>query len=361
MERKLIAAAVTSALAVPMAAQAVEFAVSGHVNRAVIIVDQDQHAEDGDLQHVDSNASGTRFRFKGSEELDGGLTAGVNLELGVGSTTSRRHASVHLDSAGGKLTIGQTDIAAGGAEDAAGAFAGVSFLGGVTNWCTYANEGSACVTDGVARLEVLRYDTPAIGPAKISVSAGNNEHYDAKLVVSGAMGDAGYDFRIGYWQSERDATRDADALLTSGAVSFGQGTSIGASWVQTNLELDTTGLDTADKEDDSDDIKPFGDHLKTWNLGTASTVDAEFEAVYFTANHSYGDGNVGIYYRKGEATGAANKLSRSTDGDLWGIGIGHTIGAGVDAYAGFRQIKEEKGIVNDDLNLYVVGMRVSFN
>ena len=39
MERKLIAAAVSSALALPMAAQAVEFSVSGHINRAVVSVD----------------------------------------------------------------------------------------------------------------------------------------------------------------------------------------------------------------------------------------------------------------------------------------------------------------------------------
>ena len=39
MERKLIAAAVSSALALPMAAQAIEFSVSGQVNRAIISVD----------------------------------------------------------------------------------------------------------------------------------------------------------------------------------------------------------------------------------------------------------------------------------------------------------------------------------
>ena len=68
MERKLIAAAVSSALALPMAAQAVEFSVSGHVNRAIISVDGG--GNDGDLKHVDANSSQTRFRFTGSEELD---------------------------------------------------------------------------------------------------------------------------------------------------------------------------------------------------------------------------------------------------------------------------------------------------
>ena len=110
-ERKVIAAAVASALAVPMSAEAVEFAVSGHVNRAVIVVDQDDNPKDGDLQHVDANASQSRFRLKGSGELDSGLTAGVNIELGVLSTgstsgTTTRHAAANLSGDFGTLTPG---------------------------------------------------------------------------------------------------------------------------------------------------------------------------------------------------------------------------------------------------------------
>ena len=86
MDRKLIAVAVSSALALPMAAQAVEFSVSGQVNRAIISVDGG--ANDGSLQHVDANSSETRFRFTGSEELENGMTPGSNwnsenLALGV--------------------------------------------------------------------------------------------------------------------------------------------------------------------------------------------------------------------------------------------------------------------------------------
>ena len=52
------------------------------------------------------------------------------------------------------------------------------------------------------------------------------------------------------------------------------------------------------------------------------------------------------------------------EGTLWGIGIGigigigHSIGGGVTAYAGFRCIEEDN---EDDLNLYLAGMRVTFN
>ena len=48
------------------------------------------------------------------------------------------------------------------------------------------------------------------------------------------------------------------------------------------------------------------------------------------------------------------------EGTLWGIGIGHSIGGGggATAYAGFRRIEEDN---EDDLNLYLAGMRVTFN
>ena len=63
MERKLIAAAVSSALVLPMAAQAVEFSVSGQINRALISVDGavdddgKELATNGDIQHVDADSS----------------------------------------------------------------------------------------------------------------------------------------------------------------------------------------------------------------------------------------------------------------------------------------------------------------
>ena len=84
MQSTLIAAAVSSALALPMAAQAVEFSVSGHINRAIISVDGGDNV----------NSSQTRFRFTGSEELDNGLTAGVQLEYEL--TGDVRHANVTL-------------------------------------------------------------------------------------------------------------------------------------------------------------------------------------------------------------------------------------------------------------------------
>ena len=363
MERKLIAAAVSSALAVPMAAQAVEFAVSGHVNRAVIVVDEDDHPKDGDLQHVDSNASETRFRFKGTEELDTGMTVGANLELGRPGNWRTRHANVSLGGAAGKLTIGQAGTAASGAEDAGGAFNGGSWLAGVTNWCSYYSEGPACATDGFSRLEVLRYDLP-IGPASIAVSAGNDEYYDGKLTIAGSMGDAGYDFRVGYWN--QDDVADADAILTSGAVSFGQGTSLAVSWVKRDggvkrnedAEWDSAVVEAAAEVDDSA-VYAF--------LDAVSSVSLETETFFATADHTFGDASFGVYWRKGEHTLSARNRSTGTtgsgswDANLWGIGIGYNIGGGATAYAGYRHMEKDDVELAEDTNLFLTGMRVTFN
>ena len=349
MERKLIAAAVSSALVLPMAAQAVEFSVSGHVNRAVISVDgggmdmpgmDDMY--DGDVTHVDSNASETRFRFTGSEELENGMTAGVNLEIGRPGNWRTRHAAAYLSTAGGKITLGQTSAATDGMAHAD--LGGPSWLGGATNWCSYVSSGPACPSNDGGRPDVLRYDTPAIGPASIAVSTGNNDYFDIKLSIAGSMGDAGYDFRIGHIaEYEADVaavpthvdhvhmdgevhhvlhegtpagTKDVGDITTmSGAVSFGQGTSVAAAWSQ---------QDTGDQVD----------------------------YTYMKLDHSYGDGSIGVYYKQGEYGDGGN------EGSLWGIAIGHSLGGGATAYAGYRQISEDH---MRDIDVLLAGMRVTFN
>ena len=324
MERKLIAAAVSSALAVPMAAQAVEFAVSGHVNRAVVIVDQDGYTkdgrdQDGKLQHVDANSSETRFRFTGSEELYSGRTAGVQLELGRPGDLRTRHANVYLDGAGGKLTLGQASAAADGMAHAR--LGGPSWLAGVTNWCSYHGSGPACASNDGNRIDVLRYDTPSLGPVGIAASTGNNEYWDAKLTVAGSMGEAGYDFRLGY--IAEDDTDDGKVLTTSAAVSFGQGTAIAAAWSKDDMPNEAT---------------------------------KEHEYFYAEVDHSYGDGSVGVYWKQGETSDSGP--GADVEGTLWGIGLGHNIGGGATAYAGFRHMEEDN---EEDANLYVAGLRVTFN
>ena len=316
MERKLIAAAVSSALALPLAAQAVEFSVSGQVNRAIVSVDDGSDENDGTLMHVDGASSGSRFRFKGSEELENGMTVGVLMEYGADGKDnkapfSRRHSHLYIATAGGKLTIGHASTAADGMAHAD--LGGPSFLGGATNWCSFGGSGPACPSNDGGRTDVVRYDTPAIGPASIAVSAGNDDYWDAKLSIAGSMGDAGYDLRVGHVGEHGADNNKGDVTTASAGIGFGQGTTVAVAWSQ-------------DKHNNNHEYQ------------------------YVKLDHSYGDGSVGIYYKRGE--------DDDTDGSLWGVGIGHSLGGGVHAYAGYRQVSEDG---KDDTDVAFAGMRVTFN
>ena len=388
MERKLIAAAVSSALALPLAAQAVEFSVSGHINRAIISVDgggasNKPDAHDGDVQHVDSNASQTRFRFTGSEELESGMTAGVQLEYGL--KTNVRHANVYLSTAGGKVTVGHASMATDGMAHAD--LGGAAWLGGATNWCSYASSGPACPSNDGGRGPVLRYDTPAIGPASIAVSTGNDDYFDIKLSIAGSMGDAGYDFRIGHI-----AEYEADVAAVDGSVSIHTGRDLIAGHTDvatllddlpeggtvapvantgtpldgnTDLLADTLyekrlpGSDAGTK--DVGDITTmsgavsFGQGTSVAAAWSQAETGSQVEYQYLKLDHSYGDGSVGLYFKSGEYGAGAKK---GVDGSLWGVGIGHSLGGGATAYAGYRSISED-GM--KDIDLLLAGMRVTFN
>jgi len=308
MERKLIAVAVSTALGLPMAADAVEGSVSGHVNRALVLVDQNGDPNDGMVRHVDANSSQTRFRFTGSGELDNGVTAGLTLEYGASSSNlNLRHSYVYLDSAGGKVSIGHTGDAADGMIYAR--LGGPSWLGGVTNWCSYHSTGQGCITVDGGRSPVLKYDTPAIGALSVSASVGNDDAWHTQARVAGSFGDGGYALHLGY---VGDNGSGEDMIGASAAVKFAQGTAVAVSWGENS--------------------------------------DAGVEAQHIELDHSYGGGSIGVYYRQGE--------DNAGTGSAWGVGVGHGLGNGATAYAGYRMMEGE-GV--DDANVFFAGMRVTFN
>lgn len=58
MHKKALTVAIAGVLAAPMAAQAVDFTVSGHVNRAIVFTDVD--GGDSTTISKDNGSSGTR-------------------------------------------------------------------------------------------------------------------------------------------------------------------------------------------------------------------------------------------------------------------------------------------------------------
>ena len=131
MNKTLLSVAIAGAMALPTAAQAVKYKLSGQVNRAVVFMDD---GVDSDVRHMDNTASGTRFRLRGSEDLGSGMKAGFYWELqtqsnpsggqgtnaqsdGNQNTNNLRQANVWFSGNWGKLTIGQTDGAANGGSE----------------------------------------------------------------------------------------------------------------------------------------------------------------------------------------------------------------------------------------------------
>jgi predicted porin len=210
MNKKVLAVAVSSALAAPMAAHAVKYKLSGQINRAAV------YANDGDrsdIQFVDNQSSGTRWRLTGSEDIGSGNKVGFNWEwqnsqnpsgapIGSGDFAegeTMRKAEVWFSGGWGKLSLGQGDGAGNGTTEVDlsdtwnVAYTGRSSFGGAVAWKTGAggNITSAGTTlthgatfshfDAFSRYDRIRYDSPALGPVTIALSSGQADKYEGAV------------------------------------------------------------------------------------------------------------------------------------------------------------------------------------
>lgn len=110
MNRKLLALAVTAALAAPLAAQAAP-TVYGQLNMSVDLVDWDDGTNDGQDFEVNSNSS--RLGVKGEEALTNGYSAVYKIEFGVqgdvASGVSGRDRYLGLKGNWGTVKLGAYD------------------------------------------------------------------------------------------------------------------------------------------------------------------------------------------------------------------------------------------------------------
>ena len=351
MNRKLLATAVAGAIA-PMAAQALDVSVSGHVNRAIRFAD---NGADSDVQHVDGSASKSRFRFTAEGEVMAGLTAGAHIEVGFASNpgggmdveqadrgagtkktdsggdthmvnqVDARHSLLYLSGDFGKITLGNAPSAGNGVMWTShnGAWMG-------TEYSPDTNSGlGVMMTDGMAsgysvfsffpsvntaRMNTLRYDTPSIGPISLSASIqkdsadGHDWHFGASL--SHDVGAANVIAGLLY---------EEDVLGIAGGIAFANGTSVNAAW----------GSDDASGQD--------------------------FEDMYINVAHSWGNMNVAIDYR-------STDNDMKMEGRAVGLGAQYSLGGGVDVYAGFNNYSfDAPGKDLEDINAFHVGSRVRFN
>ena len=239
MHKKALTVAIAGALAAPMAAQAVDFTISGHVNRALVVVDNDAGT---DAQVLNNGSSSTRIRWTGSSEMMDGTSVGIQVEYqeggsfdaggepnddGTGGTgLTLRHANIHYGGEFGKVTIGQGSEAGDGSaySDPSGVF-GIGHGQERGSMKTGVYFGSL---DAGTRTNMIRYDTPAIGPVSAALSVGNGDRISAKLALGTEFTGTSFSAQVATLQQPGDS----GTIGASFGASMASGLTISGAWAQ---------------------------------------------------------------------------------------------------------------------------------
>ena len=326
MHKKALTVAIAGALAAPMAAQAVDFTVSGHVNRAVVFTDM----EGGSTSMIkDNGSSGTRIRVTGSAETMNGVVAGINFEVGQNNANLRK-ASVSFGGEFGKLVLGLDGEAADGLvyNDKSGVF-------GIAHG---QEKGDSALAKaffpggmGGGSKEGVHFSTASFGPAALYLSAVNDDRYSAKVSFSGDAGVASYGGALGYLQWEDGA--------------------LGKSEIAGSLGLKLASGVT------------FSVAGATWS------DDADGSFVQSTVGYVFGNNAVAVsYYSSTDIMDSNDTALGVGGGNALGIGFKHTLPkANVEIIAAVQQYSadyDSDGNGSDDMDgsdtVAVIGSRIKF-
>ena len=213
MSHKVLTAAIAAALAAPMVAQAVDFTISGQVNRALFITDSNA----GTRTHVLNNGGGsTRVRANGSSELAGGNKVAIQLEYEESGTgVNLRHANVQYRGGFGAVTVGQGSEAGDASQysDTTGVW-GIGHGAGTSS--SEKEDGGFSLSsyfgslDGGGRTNMIRYDTPALGPISAAVSVGNGDSVSGILKLSTDVAGTAFGAKLAALQAWRRQDRPSE-------------------------------------------------------------------------------------------------------------------------------------------------------
>ncbi len=297
----LLSAAVAAALlTTAMPADAVKFSFSGQINKVIGSVD---NGDSDAIGFFDNSSSGTRIRFKGSEELDNGITIGGyqewqmarnqsfaatlqgNGEFGEGAaaTLSERHMDIWASGSWGKISLGQGNGAANGTSevDLSGTWqtdyvgGNQCLVGGITFGGTTITPGTTNPTlDGNSRNQRIRYDSPTLGDAfSFAASLGNGGMNELSGWLDFTVGSTQISAAIGVSDTDdRNGTPDplvfippafitttvVERQMISASVLLGNGLNFTVSHMEQEAELDFVGGSIADEDDDEIDYFKVG-------------------------------------------------------------------------------------------------------
>ena len=320
MNKKVLAVAVSSALAAPMAAHAVKYKLSGQVNRAAVYQNDGDRS---DVQFVDNISSGTRWRLTGSEDIGSGNKVGFNWEwqnsqnasgaaIGsgdFGETETMRKAEVWFSGGWGKLTLGQGDGAGNGTTEVDlsdtwnVAYTGRSSFGGAVAWKTSGGASLPALTHGATfshfdafgRYDRLRYDSPALGPVTIALSAGQADLYEGAVRWSQGIG--GGQISAGLFYGTANGANIDQRYGGSIAYLFSFGLSLQAAYAENEPSQVGTAAVTKGKNWYAKIGYKFGNNAVSVGYGESKDVIAGFKDKGFNIgfNHNIPKAKVDLY------------------------------------------------------------------
>jgi len=209
----MLLAIIAAALLAFSPAHAVDFGISGQINRAMMYVDD---GSTGKWFFVDNENSSTRFRFTGSNDFENSWKVGIVWEVEMQSNSSNevsmdendiddvkfkeRKMEFWVGHDYGKVWLGQGDMASNGTSevDLSGTtVAAYSSMADIAGSFVFQDNGAGIgVTvggsrsnfDGLSRRDRLRYDTPTFAGFKGSAGVASESRWDAALRYSGDLG-----------------------------------------------------------------------------------------------------------------------------------------------------------------------------
>lgn len=345
-----VAAAALALCAVAGTSQALEYKLSGHVNRLLTQVDDGAQSR---LFHADNINSQTRFRFTGSHEVMPGLTAGINWEMGytsnpssainmstpsVAATLNERHAEAYLLGDWGKVSFGQGDGAAnGGMEvDLSGTsvinYSSTTDIGGNFAFRQGTAFGPSIGStidnlDFESRYDRIRYDSPRFGPVVLSGSfgtKGSNDVYELAAWVNTPLAGGKFAGALG-WSREKRGGIDGNKDTAGSSLSW-----LAANGLNATVAAGFTDVD--------------------------NPAVAKKKYYYGKLGYIIGKHAVSVDYGRGKDFAAVGDES-----DSFGVGYVYAAHKWIDLYAGAKQHKLDRvGSNFDNVSFVTVGTRLKF-
>ncbi len=352
IHRVFIGLALAAAVMVIVApAYALDFAISGQVNRALLYADDGSSAK---WFFVDNDNSSTRFRFRGSNDFEGGWKVGFLWEVEMQSNPSNkvsmsddsdlgpvnfneRHADVWIEK-WGTLRLGQGDTATNGTSevDLSGtdlaAYSSVDDVGGnfefrdngVGTGITVG--GSRSNFDGLSRKDRIRYDTPRWAGFFASGSIEGSNQWDVAARYAGDFGWARFAAAAGWadfgTSSDSDDGNRNSEFSSSASMLFDFGLNFTAAYAIR----------------DQDDTDP-------WNLYGKIGYK-------FLEKHA-----ASIQYSR-----TKNLSAKDDKGDTFGLGYVFSAWDSVEFYGTYYlfMLDRDEGSDPDDINIFMAGVRIKF-